>query len=127
VETVVVSSRWALQVDAHGNPRTVLGINSDITSRKHAEAALEHQALHDALTGLPNRSLFRDRLEHALAQAGRREQLVAVRAGGAAARARLRSGPGLSLRPTSVGRSHHRAPLQGRGPQGIGRLITSLG
>jgi diguanylate cyclase (GGDEF)-like protein/PAS domain S-box-containing protein len=76
--TVVVSSRWALQVDAHGNPRTVLGINSDITSRKHAEAALEHQALHDALTGLPNRSLFRDRLEHALAQAGRREQLVAV-------------------------------------------------
>jgi PAS domain S-box-containing protein len=66
--TVVVASRWALQVDAHGNPRTVLGINSDITSRKHAEAALEHQALHDALTGLPNRSLFRHRLEHALAR-----------------------------------------------------------
>jgi diguanylate cyclase (GGDEF)-like protein/PAS domain S-box-containing protein len=76
--TVVVSSRWALQVDAHGNPRTVMGINTDITSRKHAEAALEHQARHDALTGLPNRSLFRDRLEHALAQARRRDHLVAV-------------------------------------------------
>src|SRR6266852_3720808 len=76
--TVVVSSRWALQVDALGNPRTVLGINSDNTSRKHAEAALEHQALHDWLTGLPNRTLFRDRLEHALAQADRRDHLVAV-------------------------------------------------
>jgi diguanylate cyclase (GGDEF)-like protein/PAS domain S-box-containing protein len=76
--TVVVASRWALQVDDLGNPRAVLGINSDITSRKRAEEALEHQALHDALTGLPNRTLFRDRLEHALAQANRREQLVAV-------------------------------------------------
>jgi PAS domain S-box-containing protein len=38
--TVVVASRWALQVDKHGNPRAVLGINTDITSRKQAEAAL---------------------------------------------------------------------------------------
>ncbi len=76
--TVVVSSRWALQVDDNGNPLAVLGINSDISSRKRAEAALEHLALHDALTGLPNRTLFRDRLEHALAQADRRGQLVAV-------------------------------------------------
>jgi diguanylate cyclase (GGDEF)-like protein/PAS domain S-box-containing protein len=75
---VVVASRWALKFDASRTPSAVIGINSDITSRKQAEAALEHQALHDALTGLPNRSLFRDRLERAVAHADRHEQLVAV-------------------------------------------------
>src|SRR5438874_3868921 len=63
---VVVASRWALQADTEGQPLAVLGINSDVTERKRAEAALEHQAMHDSLTGLPNRSLFTDRLEHAL-------------------------------------------------------------
>jgi diguanylate cyclase (GGDEF)-like protein/PAS domain S-box-containing protein len=37
----------------------------DVTDRARLERELEHQAFHDALTGLPNRSLFRDRLEHA--------------------------------------------------------------
>ncbi len=42
-------------------------INSrDITDRKRAEDQLLHDALHDALTGLPNRTLFMDRLEHCL-------------------------------------------------------------
>jgi diguanylate cyclase (GGDEF)-like protein/PAS domain S-box-containing protein len=39
---------------------------------------LEHQAQHDALTGLPNRLLFQDRLKQALAQAERKQQQVAV-------------------------------------------------
>ncbi|MFD0694059.1 putative bifunctional diguanylate cyclase/phosphodiesterase [Paenibacillus sp. GCM10027628] len=39
---------------------------------------MTHMAYHDALTGLPNRRLFQDRLERALLQAKRREQLVAV-------------------------------------------------
>ncbi|MEY2447332.1 MAG: hypothetical protein QOH79_808 [Acidimicrobiaceae bacterium] len=43
----------------------------DITERKQAEAALEHQALHDGLTGLPNRLLFLDRLDHAITRANR--------------------------------------------------------
>jgi len=40
----------------------------DITERKRLEAKLEHQALHDDLTGLANRALFRDRTDHALAR-----------------------------------------------------------
>jgi diguanylate cyclase (GGDEF)-like protein/PAS domain S-box-containing protein len=41
-------------------------VNRDITQRKRAEEALEHSALYDGLTDLPNRSLFADRLHHAL-------------------------------------------------------------
>jgi diguanylate cyclase (GGDEF)-like protein len=46
--------------------------------RKRAEVALAHQALHDALTGLPNRALFLDRLKLALARSERRRSSVAV-------------------------------------------------
>jgi PAS domain S-box-containing protein len=42
-------------------------VNRDITERKQAEALLEHQAFHDELTGLPNRALFLDRLQRAIA------------------------------------------------------------
>ncbi|MBL8490096.1 MAG: diguanylate cyclase, partial [Rhodocyclaceae bacterium] len=44
---------------------------SDITRRKEAEELMRHQAQHDALTGLPNRSLFADRLLSAMASAHR--------------------------------------------------------
>lgn len=46
----------------------------DVRERK----ALEHRALHDPLTGLPNRRLFRDRLEHAYERAEREQSGVAV-------------------------------------------------
>jgi diguanylate cyclase (GGDEF)-like protein/PAS domain S-box-containing protein len=50
----------------------------DITERRDAEERLTHQALHDPLTGLPNRRLFLDRLTMALARSERHRQSVAV-------------------------------------------------
>lgn len=50
----------------------------DVTERKALEEQLAHQAFHDSLTGLPNRTLFINRLEHALARAERFEDSVAV-------------------------------------------------
>ena len=50
----------------------------DISERKIAEEEIRHQALHDVLTGLPNRSLFQDRLELALAHASRGHHFLAV-------------------------------------------------
>src|ERR1700737_3905910 len=50
----------------------------DITERRHVQKALEYQALHDALTGLPNRLLLADRLSEALVSAGAAHEQVAV-------------------------------------------------
>jgi diguanylate cyclase (GGDEF)-like protein/PAS domain S-box-containing protein len=50
----------------------------DMTERKVAQEALDRQAYHDGLTGLPNRALFLDRLEVALTRAKRRRSTVAV-------------------------------------------------
>lgn len=50
----------------------------DISDRKSSEERLTHQAFHDALTGLPNRLLFVDRLSRALAKSKRTQKMVAV-------------------------------------------------
>jgi diguanylate cyclase (GGDEF)-like protein len=51
---------------------------SDITQRKQAEEQIRYRADHDALTGLPNRALFADRLGSALASASRHEHRFAL-------------------------------------------------
>ncbi|HEX3964954.1 MAG TPA: EAL domain-containing protein [Trebonia sp.] len=50
----------------------------DVTEQHHLEEELQHQAFHDALTGLPNRALFTDRAAHALALARRNGTTVAI-------------------------------------------------
>lgn len=55
-----------------------VGIASDITVRKEVERKLEHNAFHDALTGLPNRMLFADRLSHSIARGAREGGRYAV-------------------------------------------------
>ena len=50
----------------------------DITARKQAETRIHHMALHDALTGLANRTLLRDRLSQAISLASRNKEQVAV-------------------------------------------------
>jgi len=54
------------------------GVDRDITERRHAEERVEFLAHHDALTGLPNRILLRDRFEHAIAMAERSRSRVAM-------------------------------------------------
>lgn len=69
-----VQSTYAQSGDLTG----FFGTLTDITERHLFEAQLQHQALHDALTGLPNRLLFQDRLHGALVRAHRQQTTVAV-------------------------------------------------
>lgn len=87
-----VLDQASIEHDAAGNAVRSRGFLLDITARKEAEEAQEeaqralmaqaelnrHQALHDSLTGLPNRRLFRDRIEEALEGSSSTDEHVAV-------------------------------------------------
>jgi diguanylate cyclase (GGDEF)-like protein/PAS domain S-box-containing protein len=62
-----VLARGVAVRDRSGRPYRMAGSQTDITARKRAEHQLQHDALHDGLTGLANRVLFMDRLACALA------------------------------------------------------------
>jgi diguanylate cyclase (GGDEF)-like protein len=64
--------------DESGEVIEVLGVLRDITDVVDAEERMFHGALHDALTGLPNRSLLTDRLEAALVRSARDRREIAV-------------------------------------------------
>ena len=73
--------RWMLSRglavrSADNLPYRIAGSQTDITSRKRTEERLLHDAFHDALTRLPNRVLFMERLEHAILCAKRREDYL---------------------------------------------------
>jgi diguanylate cyclase (GGDEF)-like protein/PAS domain S-box-containing protein len=64
--------------DERGDPLFLQGVLTNITSRKELEQELRHQAFHDSLTGLANRALFSNRIEHALARVVRHPKSIAV-------------------------------------------------
>jgi diguanylate cyclase (GGDEF)-like protein/PAS domain S-box-containing protein len=61
-------------LDEKGEVAKLVIVNRDVTGRKHAEEQLEHNAYHDVLTGLPNRRLFLNRLQHLFDRAQRRPE-----------------------------------------------------
>jgi diguanylate cyclase (GGDEF)-like protein len=70
-EIWVRDEAYAMPDDTLGGHQVSQGLLIDITDRKQLESKLIHDALHDPLTGLANRVLFRDLLERALARQGR--------------------------------------------------------
>ncbi len=73
-----ISNRGQVHRGEDGRAQRVIGVAMDITDRKVAEQRIAHMAHHDALTGLPNRVLLRDRIQQAIAQAHRNATQMAV-------------------------------------------------
>ncbi len=76
-EFTVHASAGSIHDEQNNNVGVVLGI-SDLSETRSMEQQLAFQATHDALTGLPNRTLLKDRLTQAIARAGRNSRQLAV-------------------------------------------------
>ena len=71
-----IVSRRLIVRDSGGKPRYVVGVIEDVTERKRAEERIAHLADHDALTDLPNRRHFAEKLEQALKLVQRGKRLA---------------------------------------------------
>nr|WP_315393432.1 EAL domain-containing protein [uncultured Duganella sp.] len=83
IEGLKGGQRWlethaAPMTGANGEPRMLLGITRDITDRKLAHERIEYLAHFDPLTGLPNRAQLQEHALHALAQARRNRESMAL-------------------------------------------------
>ncbi len=76
----IITCEWYYTplVDADGRVLSVITLAQDVTETRATEQRLKFLAYHDDLTGLPNRALFQDRLQHAVAEARRTGRAVGV-------------------------------------------------
>ena len=75
---VLIEVKVHLVRDEKGTPAYYYAFVTDITERKRIEEEMKHLAHHDSLTGLPNRTLFKDFLSRLLAQSQRHQKKLAI-------------------------------------------------
>jgi diguanylate cyclase (GGDEF)-like protein len=73
-----LSTKGDAMLDLDGEPMKILWVTEDISRRKDMDARVRFLAHHDLLTGLPNRSLFQDRMQQAIAAAKRVQSRIAL-------------------------------------------------
>ena len=73
-----VTSRKLIIPDDKGEPQYLLSVIEDVTERKRSDERIAHLAHYDALTDLPNRVLFREKLEQSLKGVSRGDRLAVL-------------------------------------------------